>query len=82
MYVSLYITLEATLLRIERESFFKRVTLSRNNEITNLFMLHLTSIIMTKANPDLVFIDVTYKTNKYRRPILNIIRATRINKTF
>ncbi|KAJ9541940.1 hypothetical protein OSB04_028446, partial [Centaurea solstitialis] len=57
----------------------------RLNDITNqleeLFFIYPTSLKMWQAFPHVVFMDATYKTNKYNLPFLEI-GVTSTNKTF
>ncbi|KAJ9557026.1 hypothetical protein OSB04_011640 [Centaurea solstitialis] len=58
----------------------------RLNDITNqleeLFFIHPISLKMWQAFPHVVFMDATYKTNKYNLPFLEIVCVASTNKTF
>lgn len=52
------------------------------NEVTHVFMAHPTSIQLLRSFPWLIGIDVTYKTNKYKMALVEIVGMTPTNKNF
>lgn len=68
----------------EREHWFH--VLEKNPEsqqITRLFMAHLpTARELLLNNSDIVILDCTYKTNRYKMPLLNIVGKTCLGTTF
>jgi MULE transposase domain len=59
--------------------YFKTDTI---NHITHLFFAHPKSIETLNLFPDLILLDCTYKTNKFKLPLLNIVGSTCLNTTF
>lgn len=47
--------------------------LDNNGRLTAVLFAHLESLVYLKAYLDLLFLDCTYKTNKYGMPLLDII---------
>jgi MULE transposase domain len=47
-----------------------------------LFCTHRTSLDNLRLNPYVLFMDCTYKTNRYRMPLLDIVRSTACKSTF
>jgi hypothetical protein len=52
------------------------------NHITHLFFAHRISIALTRTYPVVLLLDCTYKTNRYRMPLLNVVGMTSFNTTF
>ncbi|KAK3189410.1 hypothetical protein Dsin_028971, partial [Dipteronia sinensis] len=50
--------------------------------ITDLFWVHRSTIELLQAFPCVLIMDCTYKTNKYRYPLLEIVGVTSTNLTF
>lgn len=44
--------------------------------------MHRTSLAMLKLNPFVLWMDCTYKTNRYKMPLLDIIGASSVGTTF
>lgn len=51
-------------------------------ELERMWMSHPTSIDLLKRNFDIIYLDCTFKTNRYNRPVLNICGSMANNKTF
>ncbi|KAK8938518.1 hypothetical protein KSP39_PZI011074 [Platanthera zijinensis] len=52
------------------------------NNLDSLFFAHPTSIQLSNMFPDVFVMDCTYKTNRYRLPLLSIVGLTSTNMTF
>ncbi|KNA03829.1 hypothetical protein SOVF_205420 [Spinacia oleracea] len=50
--------------------------------LTHVFFSHPKSISLTKSFPTVFVMDCTYKTNKYKMPLLDIIGVSSFNKSF
>ncbi|CAL2265284.1 unnamed protein product [Prunus armeniaca] len=50
--------------------------------VTDLFWTHPTNIDIMRAFPHVLIMDCTYKTNRYRFPLLQIMGVTSTNMTF
>ena len=54
---------------------------NENLQLTHLFIAHPKSVEILQDNHDILLLDCTYKTNKYRLPLLNIILVTALHRT-
>jgi hypothetical protein len=52
------------------------------NRVQNLFFAHRKSIELLRANPDVLLMDCTYRTNKYGLPLLHIVGCTNMQSFF
>ncbi|KAL7182043.1 hypothetical protein ACSBR1_040876 [Camellia fascicularis] len=50
--------------------------------VTDLFFAHLTSLNLLRAFPKVLLMDCTYKTNRYRLSLLEIVGVTSTDMTF
>lgn len=50
--------------------------------ITDLFWVHLMAIKLFKTFPHVLIMDCTYKTNRYKYPLLEIVGVTSTELTF
>ncbi|XP_028122576.1 uncharacterized protein LOC114319718 [Camellia sinensis] len=50
--------------------------------VTDLFFAHPTSLNLLRAFPKVLLMDCTYKTNRYRLPLLEIVGVTSTDVTF
>ena len=50
--------------------------------ITHLFFAHPKSIELFNRYPHVLLLDCTYKTNKFKLPLLNVVGITCLNTTF
>lgn len=50
--------------------------------ITNIFWAHKESIALAKCFPSIIVVDSTYKTNKYKMPLLEIVGISSSNRSF
>jgi hypothetical protein len=53
-----------------------------DNHVQNLFFAHQKQIELLLANPDILLMDCTYRTNKYRLPLLHILGCTNLQTFF
>ncbi|KAF7147655.1 hypothetical protein RHSIM_Rhsim03G0114700 [Rhododendron simsii] len=53
-----------------------------NGRLTHLFFAHPSSIALTKSYPYVFVMDCTYKTNKYKMPLLDIVGVSSFNGSF
>lgn len=59
-----------------------RYELNDDNSLKTLFGMHRTSIAMLRTNHWVLWMDCTYKTNRFRMPLLNIVGAASSGQTF
>lgn len=50
--------------------------------VTHLYFTKDVCESKLKSNPEVLIMDCTYKFNKYRLPLLNVVRTTCLNTTF
>ena len=53
-----------------------------NNRIQNLFFAHQKQIELLLANPDVLLMECTYRTNKHKLPLLHILGCTNLQTFF
>jgi len=53
-----------------------------DNHVHNLFFTHQKQIKLLLANPDVLLMDCTYRTNKYKLPLLHILGCTNLQTFF
>jgi hypothetical protein len=53
----------------------------KTKRLKRLFFAHPDSIEIYKKHPEVVLLDCTYKTNRFRMPLLNICAVTSNRKT-
>lgn len=54
----------------------------QTGQVNQLFFAHPDSIKLLRAFPNILFMDCTYKTNRYNLPLLEIVGVTSTNMTF
>ncbi len=52
------------------------------NRVECLFFAHQKQITLLQSNPDVLMMDCTYRTNKYRLPLLHILGCTNLQTFF
>jgi len=74
--------IQALLDDIDKDSDILSETLVDNeNQITHLMLVHQKSVEIIRQNYDILLLDCTYKTNRYRMPLLNLIGVTSLHTT-
>jgi hypothetical protein len=53
-----------------------------DNRVHSLFFVHQKQIELFLANPDVLLMDCTYRTNKYKLPLLHILGCTNLQTFF
>ncbi|KAL7586977.1 hypothetical protein Lser_V15G40093 [Lactuca serriola] len=53
-----------------------------SNELEDLFFIHPRSLEIWQAFPQVMLMDATYKTNKYKMPLLEVVGVTSTRLTF
>ncbi|XP_035838827.1 protein FAR1-RELATED SEQUENCE 5-like [Helianthus annuus] len=67
---------------LHSNGYVYEITTTGLNELENLFFIHPTSFDIWRAFPHVLIIDVTYKTNHYNMPFLEVVGVTSTSKTF
>jgi hypothetical protein len=52
------------------------------NRVSHLFFMHPDSIRMLQQHPNVILLDCTYKTNRFRMPMLHLTGVTSMNKNY
>jgi MULE transposase-like protein len=53
-----------------------------NNHVQCLFFAHQKQVELLLANPDILLMDCTYRTNRYKLPLLHILGCTNLQTFF
>lgn len=61
--------------------FTFNVAYDENGHLTHLFLVHPHSISLTKSYNIVFVMDCTYKTDRYKMPLLDIIGVSSFNTT-
>ena len=72
----------ALLEELKEDHFISSIQCSNDNNLTHLFFANTKSIKLTRRFPSVLFLDCTYKTNKYKMPLLHAFGFTCLNSTF
>ena len=68
---------------LERDNwFFQYRATELSNEVTHLFFVEKHTVEILKKNSEVLLMDCTYKTNKYKLPLLVIVGHTCLGTTF
>lgn len=67
---------------LEDEGFWNRMRLDPSDKVTAVLFAHPTSLEYLKLYPEVLILDCTHKTNKYRRPLLNAIGVDACQRSF
>jgi len=59
-----------------------RYQIDDNDKVTALFFSHRQCLELLRSNPFFLVMDCTYKTNKYKMPLLQIIGSTALGSMF
>ncbi|XP_024196958.1 protein FAR1-RELATED SEQUENCE 5 isoform X2 [Rosa chinensis] len=74
--------IQALLDELGGAGFSHNVKYDHSGHLTHLFFAHPTSIELTKSYSNVFVMDCTYKTNKYKMPLLEIVGVSSFNTSF
>ncbi|XP_024177753.1 uncharacterized protein LOC112183616 [Rosa chinensis] len=74
--------IQALLDELGGAGFSHNVKYEDSGHLTHLFFAHPTSIELTRSYSNVFVMDCTYKTNKYKMPLLEIIGVSSFNTSF
>ena len=74
--------LQALFDTLQSTNYYYRYEVDETGRIQNLFWAHPLSIQMMRSFPNLLLMDCTYKTNRFKLPLLNVAGITCTNRTF
>jgi hypothetical protein len=64
------------------QGFGSHFCLDQDSRVTAVFFTNPESLTYTKSYPEVMMLDCTYKTNKYRMPLLDIVGIDACGKSF
>ncbi|XP_050368851.1 protein FAR1-RELATED SEQUENCE 5-like [Argentina anserina] len=76
------IVIQALLEELGQAGFSYDIEYDQDGRLTHLMFAHPLSIALTKSYTNVFVMDCTYKTNKYKMPLLDIVGVTSFNTTF
>ncbi|XP_077245920.1 protein FAR1-RELATED SEQUENCE 5-like [Tasmannia lanceolata] len=62
--------------------FYYNVKYDGEGRLTHLFFAHPKSIALSRSYSNVFVMDCTYKTNKYKMPLLDVVGVTSFNSSF
>jgi hypothetical protein len=68
--------------QLNNESFWSQICLDESGRVTAVLFAHPRSLQYLKSYPEVLLLDCTYKTNKYRTPVLVIIGIDACQQSF
>jgi hypothetical protein len=74
--------IEALLDNLSTADWVFAVKKDSNNRIQNLFFAHQKQVELLLANPDVLLMDCTYRTKKYKLPLLYVLSCTNLQTFF
>ena len=78
-----YTPTQAILRALKRESWFVRFELDQKTKrVKRLFFVNKNIAEVLSKNPEVLIMDCTYKTNKYRMPLFVVMGATSLGTSF
>ena len=75
-------TIQAFANQLDREGFWSRVQYAPNGQVTAVLFAHPDSLAYLQAYPDTLLPDYTYKTNRYKMPLLDIVGVDACQRSF
>ncbi len=75
-------TIQALASQLDREGFWNRIQTAPDGRVTAMLFAHPDSLAYLQAYPDTLLLDCTYKTNKYKMPLLDIIGVDACHRSF
>jgi hypothetical protein len=75
-------TIQALLETLESSNWVYNFRVNEKNQVINLMVARPVSVEMGRKYNQVLLMDCTYKTNKYKMPLLNVVRITPQNKSF
>ncbi|CAG8796036.1 10373_t:CDS:2 [Cetraspora pellucida] len=75
-------SIQALIDELSEGDFIYKCKYDNNGSITHLFFAHNKSIALTREYSSVLLMDCTYKTNKFKMPLLNIVGITSFYTTF
>ncbi|KAL9570411.1 hypothetical protein ACKAV7_005419 [Fusarium commune] len=67
---------------LNKQGFWSHICLDESDTVTAVIFSHPDSLAYLEAYPEVLIMDCTYKPNKYRMPLLDIVGVDACEKTF
>jgi len=67
---------------LDAEGFWNRMQLDDDNRVTAVLFAHPESLAYLKLYPEVLILDCTHKTNKYKMPLLDIVGVDACQRSF
>jgi hypothetical protein len=74
--------IQALLEELFKGGFIYNVQYDSDGHLTHLFFAHLTSMVLMRSYSSVFVMDCTYKTNRYKMPLLDIVGVSSFNTSF
>ncbi|KAM6513523.1 hypothetical protein FALCPG4_18956 [Fusarium falciforme] len=68
--------------QLKSEGFWSQIRLDESSRVTAVLFAHPTSLAYLKLYPEVLILDCTYKTNKYKMPLLDIVGVDACQRSF
>lgn len=68
--------------QLEEDGFWKETQVDHDSRVTGLLFAHPRSLAYLEAYPDILILDCTYKTNKYKMPLLDMVGVDACGRSF
>ena len=75
-------TIQALANELDSQGFWSRIQLDQARRVTAVLFAHPESLAYLQAYPELLILDCTYKTNKYKMPLLDMIGVDACQRSF
>lgn len=75
-------TIQAFANQLDREGFWSRVQYAPDGRVTAVLFAHPDSLAYLQAYPDTLLLDCTYKTNRYKMPLLDMVGVDACQRSF
>jgi hypothetical protein len=75
-------TIQALNNQLNEEGFWNQMQLDADGRVTSILFAHPDSLAYLQAYPDILILDSTHKTNKYKMPLLDIIGVDACQRSF
>ncbi|KAJ3454449.1 hypothetical protein MRS44_018343 [Fusarium solani] len=68
--------------QLKSEGFWSRIRLDESGRVVAVLFAHPRSLGYLKSYPEVLILDCTYKTNKYKMPLLDIVGVDACQRSF
>lgn len=68
--------------QLNDEGFWNRICLDESSRVTAVLFAHPKSLEYLKTYPEVLILDSTYKTNRFKMPLLDIVGVDACQRTF